>query len=110
VWNDPTNSVPSDMMAKLIGGMNMLHKLMVQNLPPEQLETVFCHIAVSLSSKIPLVFSQVPVSSLSTVGKDRCVRLPGKVLPPWLGALSACMPACPPSPTAPSLGRLWLLS
>ncbi len=72
VWNDPTNKVPSEMMKKLIDGMSTLHKLMVQNLPPEQLETVFCQIAVALSTKIPMVFAQVPVSSLTTVGKDRC--------------------------------------
>ena len=71
VWNDPTSKVPSDMMKKLIDGMSTLHKLMVQNLPPEQLEAVFCNIAASLSVKIPTVFAQVPVSSLSTVGKDR---------------------------------------
>jgi hypothetical protein len=59
------------MMKKLIEGMSTLHKLMIQSLHPEQLESVFCQIAIALAAKIPVVFSQVAVSTLTTVGKDR---------------------------------------
>lgn len=59
-------------MKKVIDATGTLHKLMVQTLDTEQLEVVFCEIAVGLSGKVPEAYAVVPLSALTNVGKDRC--------------------------------------
>ena len=59
-------------MKKVLDSTTTLHKLMMQTLDMEQLELVFCEIAIGLSNKVPNVYGAVPLSQVTTVGKDRC--------------------------------------
>ncbi|KAG5175926.1 Vps54-like protein-domain-containing protein, partial [Tribonema minus] len=71
VTDEHTRSHQSQFMGEVVRGVSAMHKVLQQQLPPEQLKDVFSRIFSLLNRKIPECFAQEGVQPATAGGRQR---------------------------------------